>query len=83
MKLLYPEAEHIKILGVTFDKRFCFSRQLTSIQDRAKVRLGVLSKLAGLKWGTDTIIAKLTGDALVVSLIRYALTVTGSGRYEN
>ena len=70
-KLPYPSAPHIDILGVVFDMRFSFGGQVTSILDRAKIRVGTLSRLAGCKWGAETAIIRLTSDALAVSLLRY------------
>ena len=81
-RLPYPFAATIKISGVVFDMRFCFEAQVKTILDRAKIRIGVVSRLAGCTWGAETAIMRLTGDALVISLMRYALAVIGSGMYE-
>ena len=80
--LPYPFANQIKILGIIFDMKLCFEAHIETILDRAKIRVGVISRLAGCTWGAETGILRLTGDSLVVSLMRYGLPMIGSGAYE-
>ena len=62
-----------------------------SILDRSHTRLSafgfrvtsrLLSKLSGCVWVAETGVLRLTGGALVRSLIRYCFAVVGSGLYE-
>ena len=80
--LPYQVTSSIKILGVIFDRKFSFTPHIQGIMDRAKIRLAILQRLAGCTWGAETNLLRLTGEALVTSLLRYGLAVTGSGAYE-
>ena len=51
------------------------------ILSKAKLRMGILPNQTGCKWGAETGIMRLGGDALVVSLLRYGMPVIGSGGY--
>ena len=77
--LPYTEVAKMKILGVVFDKSFSFTDHYHRILEKARVRMGVIAKLSSRKWGLETRMLRLTGQSLVVSLLRYGFVVTGSG----
>ena len=45
-------------LGVTSDKRLTWKVQTKKAETRAKVRLALMKKLAGMTWGADTVTLK-------------------------
>ena len=77
--LPYKVVTGMRVLGVFFDNRFCFQKQLESILDRSRVRMAIVKRVSGCTWGLETSMLRLTGDALVVSLLRYGLATIGSG----
>ena len=77
--LPYKQVQKIKVLGVILDPSLSFEDHFTRIMDKAKVRMGVLAKLSGSKWGLETRMLRLTGQALIISLVRYGYILTGSG----
>ena len=80
--LPYTKVPQIKILGVIFDERFSFEEHYNRLLERAQVRMGVITRLCGYKWGLETRMLRLTGQSLVISLLKYGYTVTGSGLTE-
>ena len=80
--LPYKVVSHFRLLGVIFDNRFTFRKQYERIQEKAGIRMALVKRVSGCKWGLETRMLKATGDALLVSLLRYGLAVTGSGAPE-
>ena len=64
------------------DVRFCFDAHLRHIVNKAKKRIGLLHRIAGYAWGAEAGVLRPTSQTLVVSLLRYCLTVFVSGAYE-
>ena len=81
-KLPYSRVDRIKLLGMWFDRQFNFNIHMDQLWRKAKLRLAILSKVASTSWGLETGMIKATGKALVVSLLRYGLILTGSGMDE-
>ena len=79
LRLPYPEVEEMRILGVIFDCDFSFERHFTRICEKTRVRMAILGRLATSSWGLESTMMRITGEALVVSLLRFGLTVVGSG----
>ena len=79
MDLPYSVVSRFKLLGIIFDKDFDFQDHVRLILEKAKIRLAILVKVSSSTWGLDTGMLRLTAKALVLSLLRYGLTVTGSG----
>ena len=69
----------MKILGVIFDRDFTFTEHLNKLHSKAKVRLALVSRVASQSWGLEVGMLRLTGEALVISLLRYCFAVVGSG----
>ena len=78
-ELPYSVVSRFRLLGVVFDENFRFQDHVSQILEKAKIRLAILAKVSSNSWGLDTGMLRLTGKALVLSLLRYGLTVTGSG----
>ena len=69
----------MKVLGVIFDEHFSLQDHFENLLERSKVRMGVLTRLSGQKWGMEARMLRLTGQSLVISLIEYGYVITGSG----
>ena len=74
----YPLAENIRVLGVLLDRHMQLDAQVESLLAKAQVRQGILKKVAGSKWGLEVGILSMTHDALINSLLRYALAIMGA-----
>ena len=74
----FPAVESMKVLGLTIDMFFALDDHYQEIVGKAQMRQGILSRVAKCKWGMDTGVMKMTHDAVITSLLRYALTITGS-----
>ena len=80
--LPYAYTDPLKILGVWWDARLCFAEHIHRVLDRAKVRHGVMARLARSTWGLEVGVLRSTHAALLVSLSGYGLVAVGSGAYE-
>ena len=54
-----PASSTIKYLGVTFDQRVTWSKNILDISSRATMRMRILKKLAGTQWGANLKTARL------------------------
>ena len=68
----------MKVLGVTQDPYLTLDDHYAGMVAKAQVRQGILSRVAGYTWGLETGALRMTHDAVIGSLLRYALTFTGS-----
>ena len=59
------------------DTHFTLDAHCASLLARAQVRQSILARVGRTTWGLDTRVLKVTRDALLVSLLRYALTFVG------
>ena len=80
--LPFAEVSQIKILGLLVDYRFCFQQHTAQLLGQAKTRMGILARASGFTWGLETNVLRITAGALVTSLLRYEVSVHGSGPYE-
>ena len=62
-----------------FDIGLDFKAQLKDMLGKAGIPSGLPARVSGSSWGLETSTLRLTCDALLASLIRYGLVVTGSG----
>ena len=60
----------------------CFRDHIEKMIDRAKVRMGLLSRVTSFTWGLETGVLRMTAETLITSLIRYGLSVWGAMAYE-
>ena len=81
-QLSYSTVARIKILGVVFDRGLSCEDHLNRVLDKAKPRLAVLSKVFSFSWGLESGMIRVAGNALIISQLRYGLTVIGSGLSE-
>ena len=72
----------LRILGLTLDERFSFQEHFAQIINRAKIRMGIATRLSGIAWGLETNVLRMTSNSLITSLLTYGLAVTGSMAYE-
>ena len=79
----FPLNDTIKILGLTFDKHFTFDTHYESLIAKARMRQSIMAGVAHRKWGLETAILRISSDAIITSLLRYGLTVLGSGLPED
>ena len=59
------------ILGAQLDPFLSADGHWQTLVHKAQGRMGVLARLARLKWGLDTVVLKMTHDSAVTSLPRY------------
>ena len=71
----------LRIIGVPFDDKYCFDQQTSGVLDRAKLRHGIVARLARSTWGLEISLLPTSHAALLRSLVRSALVTTGSGSY--
>ena len=74
----FPVTPTLRILGVAIDMFFSLDEHFRDPVAKAQLRQGILEKVAGTKWGLEVGVLKMTHDAVITSLLRYALVVTGS-----
>ena len=72
----------LKILGLLIGERFSFQEHFSNLIDRAKIRMGIISRVSGRAWGLETNVLRMTPNALVAGMLRYGLTITGAMAYE-
>ena len=75
--LPYTYTSVFRVLGVTFDERLCFADHVAGVLRRVLIRQGVLAQLVHRTWRLAVAVIRSTHSALITSLIRYGLVVTG------
>ena len=68
----------MKVLGVTFDRFYSLDEHYSSVIAKAQMRQGILSTATKRDWRLEIGLLKMTRDAGISSLLRYALVATGS-----
>ena len=71
-------APTMKVLGVTFDRFYSLDEHYSSVIAKAQMRQGISSTATKRDWRLEIGLLKMTRDAGISSLLRYALVVTGS-----
>ena len=74
----FPLQETVKVLGVLLDSHVTLDEHFRALMSGAQIRQGILTRVARMTWGLDTGVLRATHDALITSLLRYGLTLTGS-----
>lgn len=77
------EDESPKYLGVTFDKRFTWRKQIEKSESRGKSRLALMKKLAGTTWGADAKNLKKMYTGRVRPVLEYGITAWGAAAKTN
>ena len=70
-------------LGVTFDKRLTWKQQTEKAEARAKERLTLIKKMAGMTWGADTVTLKRLYTGRVRPVLEYGMTAWGTTAKSN
>ncbi len=70
-----PLERHPKILGVTYDTMYTFSRHCQLTKTRVAQRNNVLKALAGTSWGQDKETLMMTYKAIGRSVLNYAAPI--------
>ena len=70
-----PHDHKPKLLGVTYDTMFTFSKHVNIIVDKAKTKVNIMKKLAGSTWGQDKDTLSLTYKSIVRSVLEYAAPI--------
>ena len=65
-------------LGVTFDKRLTWKQQLQKAENRGKMRLTLMKKLAGSSWGADATTLKRLYTGRVRPVLEYGMASWGT-----
>ena len=74
----FPITDTVKVLGVTIDSQFTLDEHFKNMCTKAAVRQSILSKVANSHWGLELGTLHITHNAVINSLLRYALAITGS-----
>jgi ribonuclease HI len=72
------EANTLKILGLTWDRRLKWECHIKNVKARALTRMNIIRCLAGTEWGADQEVLLSAHRAIVESTIRYGETAYGS-----
>ena len=74
----FPLSDRGRILGVVFDKLLQLDMQFNALPAKTQITRNILKKVAGSRWGLEVGVLSMTHDALMGSLLRYALAMTGA-----
>ena len=74
----FPLKAVVRVLGVDIDWYLSFDEHFASTLKKAQVRQGLLSRVARSSWGLEWGVLRMTHDAVITSLMRYALCIVGS-----
>ena len=77
-KYPFPITDAVKIHGVTFDTQFTLDERFKNVMTKAALRQRLLNRVANCRWGLEVGTLHITQNAVINSLLRYALAVTGS-----
>ena len=73
-------------LGITLDQRLTWKKLTKKCQTRAKLRLGLMKKLAGTSWGCDEKILKKVYQGRIRPVLEYGMaswTTTAPSNFDN
>ena len=73
-----PISGTVRILGVSINPRFTLDAHFKNIATKAAVRPRVLAKATNYHWGLRAGVLHTTRNAVINSLLRYTLVITGS-----
>ena len=70
-------------LGITLDRHLTWKPQINKAQARAKLRLGIMRKLAGTTWGADMNVLKKLYIGRVRPVLEYGMSAWSSSSQTN
>ena len=79
----YSITDTIKVLGVPIDRHLAPGDHCKAISAKSRVRQGTLASISHREGGLETAAPPMTHEALVNSLLRYALNAARSGTPED
>ena len=77
------EENNPKYLGITFDPRLTWKTHIDTCHQKGLTRTCILRKLAGLEWGADSNILKMTYTGYVRPVLEYGVTSWGMAAKSN
>ena len=80
---LLERENHPKYLGVTFDPRLTWCKQIENVPKNGIRRTSLLKKLAGTSWGADMKVLKKTYVGYVRPVIEYGMASWGTAAKTN
>ena len=80
---LLQRENHPKYLGVTFDPRLTWCKQIENVQKNGIRRTSLLKKLAGTSWGADMKVLKKTYVGYVRPVLEYGMASWGTAAKTN
>ena len=81
-RLPHEYAQQVRILGVLFHGNAGFNAHTDDVIRRAMVRHGILARIARSTWDMEVGILRSTHAMLLVSLVRYGLSIVGTHAYD-
>ena len=73
--ILVPLEHHPKLLGVTHDTMYTFSKHVQNIVNTANSKINILKSLSGSDWGQDKETMSITYKAIARSGLEYACPI--------
>ena len=73
-----PLSESTRVLGAANDWSLVLDAHLQTVPTRARVRQGILRRVARTMWGLETAALRITHNAVITSLLRYGVVLVGS-----
>ena len=67
-----------QLVGLRLDGLWAFHDYMREVQNKARIRTGVISKVGNSRWGLETKVLTITVHVLIESLLNNGLTVAGS-----
>ena len=65
-------------MGLVIDQQFILDAQCSALLAKSRTRRSIFANIAHRLWGMETAILRITHAALVNSLLRYGVNITGS-----
>ena len=75
---LCPLSDTVRVLGALLDNHMTLGDHFRTLMAKAQGRQGILAKVARVTWGLNSAALRVTHDALITTLLRYGLVLTGS-----
>ena len=72
---IVPHEPNPKLLGVTFDTMYTFSKHVNITANKAKSKVNIMKHLAGSTWGQDLETLTLTYKSICRSVMEYAAPI--------
>ena len=73
-----PYEDHVKYLGVIFDKTLTFKNHINDVICNVKLRLNILRVVSGFNWGADRTTLLRMYQSLCLSKMEYGCQIYGS-----